>query len=96
MLRHAQDVPDRDGPHGVFDGDQATALAVIDEAWQRVQQKKLRPRVEGDRSSYLVPMNRRIGFLGGRTGAQRGHPPLSRVFIVLETGTRRIITAFPR
>jgi hypothetical protein len=96
ILRHVTDQPDRDGPHGVFDGGEGIAFAVIDEAWQMAQSRKLPANQEGDRSSYLVSMNRRIGFLGGKEGKQRRHPPLQRVFIVFETGTKNIITAFPR
>ncbi len=96
IQRHVQDAPDRDGPHGVFDGGSRVAFAVIDQAWQLAQQKKLRPQREGDRSSYTVPMGRRIGFLGGRLGAERRNPPLSKVFIVFKTGSKDIITAFPK
>ena len=96
VLRHARDLPDRDGPHGVFDGGEELAFAVIDQAWKIAQEKRLPARRERDRSSLLVPMGRRIGYLGGRTGSRQRHPPLSRVFIVYETGTKNIITAFPR
>jgi len=96
VLRHGQDLPQREGPHGVFDGDRGTIFAVIDEAWKLAQTLKLSSRVEGDRSTFLVRMNRRVGYLGGRTGKQRRHPPLARVFIVFETDTKNIITAFPK
>ncbi len=94
--RHTRDIPDRDGPHGVFDGGTDVAFAVIDEAWELAEKTKVRPKIEGDRSSYLVNMNRRVGYLGGKTGQQRGHPPLDRVFIVFETDTKNIVTAFPK
>lgn len=94
--RHTRDIPNRDGPHGVFDGGKDVAFAVIDEAWDLAEKKKLRADVEGDRSTYLVRMNRRVGYLGGKTGQERGNPPLDRVFIVFETDTMNIVTAFPR
>ncbi len=94
--RHTHDIPARDGPHGVFDGGSAVAFAVIDEAWKLAQQRHLRADREGDRSSYTVDMHRRIGYLGGRTGAAKRHPPLKRVFIVFTSGTHDIITAFPK
>jgi len=96
VLRHARDDPKRDGPHGVFDGGADRTLAVIDEAWRKAQEERIRPDVEGTRSAYLVPLGRRIGYLGGRTGASRRNPPLSRVFIVIETDTKNVVTAFPR
>ena len=96
VLRHARDIPDRDGSHGVFDGGPDAVFGVIDEAWRNVEKTKLRPAIEGDRSLYTVPMGRRVGYLGGRAGASRGHPPLTKIFLVIETGTKNVITAFPR
>jgi hypothetical protein len=94
--RHLKDQPDRSGPHGVFDGGPGVAFAVIDEAWQLAESRKLTPEREGERSSHLVSLGRRIGYLGGMQGKQRDNPPLQRVFIVFETGTKNIVTAFPR
>jgi hypothetical protein len=96
VLRHARDIPDRDGSHGVFDGGPNAVFGVIDEAWRNVEKTKLRPTLEGDRSLYTVPMGRRVGYLGGSAGASRGHPPLTRIFLVIETGTKNVVTAFPR
>jgi hypothetical protein len=96
VLRHARDIPSRDGPHGVFNGGPDRVFAVIDEAWRRAQRDRIRPEIERDRSLYTIPMGRRIGYLGGRAGAQRGHPPLSNLFLVIETRTKNVITAFPR
>lgn len=96
VLRHAKDQPERAGSHGVFDADGDEVFQVVDEAWGRIQQKRLRPQVEGDSLTYVVPMGRRIGYLGGKTGARRKHPPLSSVFIVIRQGTKDVVTAFPR
>jgi len=96
IARHTRDQPDRPGSHGVFDGDRGVAFAVIDEAWKLAEKNKIRPENEGDRSSYLVPLGRRVGYLGGQAGKRRNNPPLERVFIVFKTGTKDIITAFPR
>ena len=96
VMRHVSDQPNRAGPHGVFDGGKGVAFATIDEAWKLAEEKKLKPNREGDRSSYTVRMNRRVGYLGGTLGKSKGHPPLERVFIVFETGTKNIVTAFPR
>ena len=37
ILRHANDIPTRDGPHGVFDGDSKVIFPLIDEAWKRAK-----------------------------------------------------------
>lgn len=96
IARHLKDQPSRDGPHGVFEGQQNEVFALIDEAWKLAQSRRIRPVVEGERSTYTVSLGRRIGYLGGRSGATQGHPPLSRILIVFETGTKNIITAFPK
>ncbi len=96
IARHLKDQPTREGPHGVFDGGSEVAFAVIDEAWRIAQQRRLRPKKEGDRSSYTVSMGRRIGYLGGRKGTARRHPPLTHLLIVFRTGTKEIVTAFPK
>ncbi len=96
VLRHAEDQPSRDGPHGVFDGGADGALAVIDEAWELIQRRRIEPEIESNRAAYLVSLGRRIGYLGGREGERRGHPALTRVFLVVERGTTNVVTAFPR
>lgn len=96
ILRHAKDQPGRTGSHGVFDADGLEVFRIIDEAWGKIRDQRLRPRVEGDSQTYLVPMGRRIGYLGGKSGARRKHPPLRSVFIVVRKGTSEVVTAFPR
>ena len=83
-------------PHSQVLDTEAVDQKNIDEAWRLAHTRRLRPVAEGERSSYTVDRGRRIGFLGGRTGAAQKHPPLSRVFIVFETGTTNLITAFPK
>lgn len=95
VLRHAKDQPRRRGSHGVFDGGRDQALATVDEAWKLAKQKKIKPKKEGDRLAYTIPMGKRVGYLGGSSGARRNNPPLSKVFIVVK-GKSEVITAFPR
>ncbi|MCA9116918.1 MAG: hypothetical protein KDA79_17690 [Planctomycetaceae bacterium] len=96
VLRHAKDDPRRDGPHGVFDGGRDGALAAIDQAWQQIQKQRVRPDVEGSRAAYTVRLNRKVGYLGGRTGASRRNPALYRVLIVVERDTSNVVTAYPK
>ncbi|MCA9215179.1 MAG: hypothetical protein KDB27_19055 [Planctomycetales bacterium] len=96
VLRHAQDVPDRRGSHGVFDGGKHKAFQTIDAAWKLAQKQRARPKVEGDRSTYTINMGRRVGYLGGQNGKRRRNPALNRVFIVVRTNTSEVVTAFPK
>ena len=96
VRRHMKDIPGRAGPHGVFTGPEGIAWAIIDEAWLLAEKRKIKPRTERDRSTVTVSMGRPIGFLGGELGAKRNFPELSRVFIVFESKTKNIITAFPK
>lgn len=96
VLRHARDQPDREGPHGVFDGGEEYVFALLDKAWETKKKRNIRPNNEGGRSSYTIAMGQPVGYLGGKTGKSRGNPPLSRIFIVVRTGTSEVITAFPK
>lgn len=94
--RHCRDQPERDGPHGVFDAKGNEAFALIDEAWMKIQNDNIQPRNQGQRDAYEVPMGRRVGYLGGQVGKSRGNPPLRQILIVVNRGTNRIITAYPK
>lgn len=96
ILRHARDFPDRPGPHGVFDGGEELAFAWIDAAWEKIQKQKIPADQDDGRETYTVSMGQRVGYLGGESGRRSGHPPLTRIFIVLRKGTTEVITAFPK
>lgn len=95
VLEHSRDDPDKPS-HGVYDGTQDEIFAVIDEAYQ-IAQKKGPPQVvienQGERTTYTVNLNRKIGHGGGQSGARRRNPPLKIVKIVLEGD--EVITAYP-
>jgi len=95
LMSHARDDPDRDGPHGVFDASELEALVLlVDEAYRQAQSgRDTETEREGDRVVYAVDLGRRVGYVGGRTGARRGNPPAEHVRLVLEGD--RLITAFP-
>lgn len=96
VKRHTRDIPSRAGSHGVFDGDELNAFALIDEAWKKAKEKEIEPDYRGDRAAYLVPMGRRVGYLGGRSGQSRGNPALDEILIVVDSETNRVITAYPK
>ncbi len=95
VMEHSRDDPDKPS-HGVFDGAKDEIFALIDEAYE-LAKKKGPPQVviadEGDRTTYTVNLNRKIGHGGGQSGNRRRNPPLKFVKIVLEGD--EVITAFP-
>ena len=96
VMRHASDEPDRPGPHGVFDAQGDDVFRLIDEAYELIQSGSNRIKTipeENGKTEYVIDMNRRIGYLGGETGARKNHPPLERLNLVL--GDNRVITAYP-
>lgn len=98
VLRHDNDLPDRPGKHGVFDGDQdemLEMLEVIDEAWSLVKSNATAVRTshEGSRDIHDVDLKRRIGFVGGQVGNERGKPAASHLRLIVEGDS--IISAYP-
>lgn len=95
LMRHAEDDPDRP-IHGVFDGTRDEILALLDEVWQSAQTRGP-PHVDreqqGRRTVYTVQLGRKIGFVGGKSGARRGYPPCQGVKLVVEGDD--VITAYP-
>lgn len=96
VMRHASDEPDRPGPHGVFDAQGNNVFPLINEAYEWIQSDSNRVKTipeENGKTEYVIDMNRRIGYLGGETGARKNHAPLERLNLVL--GDNRVITAYP-
>lgn len=95
VLRHDNDIPNRPGKHGVFDGDRDTLLRVLDEAYLLIKSgdRRVQTQRQGNRTVYTVDMQRRIGFVGGQVGRASGNPTVNRVRLILEDD--RVITAYP-
>jgi len=95
VLRHGKDQPSRPGKHGVFEGNDQDILRLVDEAYRnaRAGGRGVRIKEERGRTIYDVDMRRRIGFVGGRVGAERGHPACRSVRLVLEG--RDVVSAYP-
>lgn len=95
LARHMNDMPDRAGSHGVFEGGWKVTLERIDQAYLRSQQKdpKTKVRQEDNRSVIETEFNGPIGYVGGKEGAKKGHPATRRLRLVTEGD--RFITAFP-
>ncbi|MCB1096689.1 MAG: OB-fold nucleic acid binding domain-containing protein [Verrucomicrobiae bacterium] len=97
VMRHAKDEPGRAGSHGVFEkGSQDDVLALIDEAWMLARKRGIKPAKEGNSLAYSIPMGRKIGYLGGTEGTRRRKPALTRLFLVIRSGSTDVITAFPK
>ena len=95
VLRHGKDEPNRPGKHGVFAGDRAAILALLDDAFRLALEGDARAQVktQGPRKIYTVDMERRIGFVGGQVGNRQNRPAANYVRLVLEG--KYVITAFP-
>lgn len=94
--RHLADIPDRPGRHGVFEGDMAAFLRLLDEAYTRAENgEKGTSKTEDEEGmmKYEVSFPKPIGFIGGRDGARQKNPDAKRIRMILAGD--RVITAFP-
>ncbi len=95
IARHLEDQPNRPGSHGVFDGDMASFLIAIDDAYKRARghAKGTKSRVEDGMTVIEAPFDQTIGYLGGSEGARKKNPKLKKMRLVVRD--RNLITAFP-
>jgi hypothetical protein len=95
LARHLEDIPNRSGSHGVFEGGWQVTLQRIDDAYRRSKQNdaKTKVRKEENRSIIETEFSDPIGYVGGRDGAKKGNPTTRRLRLVTEGD--RFITAFP-
>jgi len=95
LQRHLEDMPDRPGKHGVFEGDMPQVLDWIDEAYTRGQRggRGIRKMEEDGRTIYEVPFDKPIGYVGGRDGGHSFNPAAKRLRLVVDGN--KFITAFP-
>lgn len=95
VMTHAED--DLSKPiHGVFHGDRDNILNLLDEAWNKCQQRgppEVEKKVEGRRTVYTVDMGQTIGHVGGQSGQRNGEPACRKIRLVLEETD--VITAYP-
>ncbi len=94
--KHLKDQEDRPGSHGVFDGDMAAVVRWIDDAYQRAEKKAkgTTKRLEDERTVIEANFEKPIGYVGGRDGKRKGHPPAKRLRLVVDD-RKNVITAFP-
>ena len=96
VLRHASDIPDRAGSHGVFDANGDDVFRLVDEAYGLVKRNSLQVKTtpaENGKTEYVIDLHRKIGYLGGKTGNRKNNPSLERVKLILADD--RVITAYP-
>jgi hypothetical protein len=93
--RHIVDMPDRPGPHGVFEGSMDEFLMTIDQGYQKASSKSkgTKTRDEDGMTIMEITFDKKIGFVGGSEGRRKGNPSTKRLRIVLNGD--RLITAFP-
>ena len=94
VAKHFRDNPDRP-IHGVFDGTEQENFAAIDEAFLIgvTEPRRASIKEEDGRTVYEVDLKRRVGYIGGQSGARDNHPEATGVRLVVEG--ERVITAFP-
>lgn len=94
VLLHCKDDTSKPA-HGIFVAKGVEVFKLIDEAWELAKSKS--KRVDYQRSdgkdTYLVSMNRKVGFDGGSKGKRNGGRELKRIKLVIIED--RVITAFP-
>lgn len=95
VLRHAEDQPNRNGSHGVFDANGDDVFRLVDEAYDLVKAKSQQVKISNSdgKLECVIDMQRRIGYKGGQSGKRAGNPPLSKMKLIL--GDNRVITAYP-
>ena len=101
VMRHAQDQPNRNGNHGVFDANsEDDVFRLLDEAYKMIKSKSREVSKDRQRqgeewkAAYTIKMNRRVGFRGGQSGNKAGKPALSRIKLVLANDDE-VVTAYP-
>jgi len=96
VLRHAQDDPDRQGTHGVFNANGDDVFRLIDEAYELVKSKSRQVKSEKSQGNmaHVIDMKRKIGYKGGQSGNRKGKPALYKIKLILANGNR-VITAYP-
>lgn len=95
LARHLKDIPDRRGPHGVFDGDMSQVLRWLDETYQLAEAGKSGAKIlpQGNRTVYEAKFEKPVGYVGGSTGKRDGNPAAFKIKLVLEG--MKVITAYP-
>jgi hypothetical protein len=95
LARHLDDIENRPGSHGVFEGTMDEFLVLIDDAYLRAKkkQKGTKQRDEEGMTVMEVSFEKKIGYIGGTEGKRKGNPPSKRLRLVLQD--ERVITAFP-
>ncbi|MFF4603734.1 putative T7SS-secreted protein [Streptomyces sp. NPDC001339] len=83
VMQHAHENPAKPR-HGVFDTGRRGILETVDNAWAR-RDLAVSVNHQGARSTYIIPMERQVGF----------NPGENYVSITVEHGNE-VITAFPR
>ncbi len=97
VLRHSADQPNRQGSHGVFDGDTVAILKLLDDAYTMIKNDSPDVRIdstEGNRVAYTINFKRRIGYKGGQSGGRQNHPQPKILRLILQSDDR-VMSAFP-
>ena len=78
-------------------------MKVVDEGWLLKQSDPssilkhttgVSPITGGPREVFVIEMGRRIGFEGGKAGAQAGLPTATKLRLIIDDG-KDVLSAFP-
>ncbi len=101
VLNHTEDIPTRQGPHGVFHDEGSGALRVLDEAWSGINLQDIKPvksnpsnPTSNDLFCYDFE-DEIIGYIGGQGGNANGNPETSIIAMFMKPNTTEVLSAFP-
>ncbi len=78
--------------HGIFYAD---GIPLVEEAWQKAIAEGLSKTNGGGTDELIVDMGRAVGRAGGSNAANQPIEYFYKIKIVFESGTNKLITAFP-
>ncbi len=94
IMKHARDMDGR-AKHGVFSISKTEIIKLMDTLWAKIRSGAIKGNARGGKVEYTWNTGKTIGYLGGREGRDKKHPPLTSVRMVLNEKTPQVITFFP-
>ena len=80
------------GIHGVFNGSMSDVISGLDEAWEQIRKGNFTTVTTSRSPVYVVDMGRVVGWQGGANGSKEA---LTKIGIIVQPGTSKIVTGYP-